>query len=93
MTRLVVAPQFARAARKFTRRNARLQLQIETTLTQLVANWQQPQLATHKLSGALHGAWACSCGYDCRIVFTVETDATGELVLVLANIGTHDTVY
>lgn len=93
MTRLALTPAFMRAARKFTRRNARLAQQIEATLQQLTEDWQQPQLATHKLSGELQGAWACSCGYDCRIIFSIEPAPDGDLVLVLANIGTHATVY
>ena len=28
-----------------------------------------PQLETHKLKGKLSGSWACSAGYDLRIVF------------------------
>ena len=51
-------------------------------------------LGTHKLSGNLSGYWACSCGYDCRIIFSLETDLeTGEEVVVLLDVGTHDEVY
>ena len=28
-----------------------------------------PQLETHKLKGKLSGSWACSAGYDLRILF------------------------
>ena len=52
------------------------------------------QLGTHKLSGELYGLWACSCGYDCRIVFTIEVDQeTDNEVIVLLDVGTHDEVY
>ncbi len=51
-------------------------------------------LGTHKLSGVLSGLWACSCGYDCRIVFSLETDTTtGNEVILLLDIGTHQEVY
>ncbi|OAD22753.1 plasmid stabilization system protein [Candidatus Thiomargarita nelsonii] len=51
-------------------------------------------LSTHKLGGELYGLYACSCGYDCRIVFSIEKyQETGEEVIVLLNIGTHDDVY
>jgi len=51
-------------------------------------------LGAHKLSGELLGLWACSCGYDCRIVFALETDpTTGGEVILLLDIGTHDEVY
>ena len=31
-----------------------------------------PSLGTHKLSGTLEGLRASSCGYNCRIVFSIE---------------------
>lgn len=53
-----------------------------------------PALGAHKLSGELYGLWACSCGYDCRIVFTLEMDAqTRAEVILLLDLGTHDDVY
>lgn len=94
MRKLVLTPKFKRAFRKFVRRNARLQSRIEETLAQMEADIFATQLGTHKLSGELYGLWACSCGYDCRIVFTIEVDEeTGNEVLVLLDVGTHDEVY
>ncbi len=53
-----------------------------------------PRLGTHSLQGELAGLRACSCGYDCRIVFSLEMDnETNEDVIILLNIGTHDEVY
>jgi len=53
-----------------------------------------PSLATHRLSGRLHGLWASSCGYDCRIIFSIKTDPdSGNEVILLLDIGTHDEVY
>jgi mRNA interferase YafQ len=52
------------------------------------------QLSTHSLKGKLLGLKACSCGYDCRILFTLEIDeTTTEEVIVLLDIGNHDEVY
>ncbi|MCL4267201.1 MAG: type II toxin-antitoxin system mRNA interferase toxin, RelE/StbE family [Anaerolineae bacterium] len=94
MRELVLTPKFRRAFRKFIRRNTRLQRVIEDTLAQMQADVYASQLGTHKLSGELYGLWACSCGYDCRIVFALETDSeTGAEVIVLLDIGTHDEVY
>jgi len=51
-------------------------------------------LGTHKLSGTLEGLRACSCGYDCRIVFSIERNlADGSEVVVLFDLGMHDEVY
>ena len=53
-----------------------------------------PSLGPHKLVGELMGLRACSCGYDCRIVFRIEVDESTELeVILLLDIGTHDEVY
>jgi mRNA interferase YafQ len=51
-------------------------------------------LGTHKLEGKLTDLLACSCGYDCRVVFAIETDQeTNEKIIVLLDVGTHDEVY
>jgi mRNA interferase YafQ len=34
-------------------------------------------LSTHKLSGTLEGLRACTCDYDCRIVFSIEWNPAG----------------
>jgi mRNA interferase YafQ len=53
-----------------------------------------PSLSTHSLKGELLGLKACSCGYDCRIVFSIEVDPdTQNEVIILLDIGTHDDVY
>jgi len=91
---LVLTPKFKRAFRKFVRRNARLQKRIEDTLIQMQKDVFAPSLGTHKLSGALEGLRACSCGYNCRIVFSIERNPVGGAqVIVLLDIGTHDEVY
>ena len=91
---LILTPKFTRAFRKFVRRDARLQKQIEDTLQRMEHDVFDPALGTHKLSGALLGLRACTCGYDCRIVFAVERDpVSGEEVVVLLDVGSHDEVY
>ncbi|NQE34421.1 hypothetical protein E5S67_02147 [Microcoleus sp. IPMA8] len=53
-----------------------------------------PNLGTHKLGGKLEGFQSCSCGCNCRIVFSIEEDTeTNCEVIVLLDIGTHDEVY
>lgn len=94
MRRLVLTPKFERAFRKFVKRNAKLQERVENALEQMQIDAFAPQLGTHKLSGGLEGLQSCSCGYDCRIVFSIEIDlATDSELIVLLNIGTHDEVY
>lgn len=89
---LVLTPKFERAFRKFTRCNARLQKRIEDTLLQMEEDVFVARLGAHKLSGSLKGLRAC--GYDCRIVFSIEPHPAGSgEVIVLLDIGTHDEVY
>jgi mRNA interferase YafQ len=54
----------------------------------------EPSLSTHKLSGDMLGLRVCTCGYDCRIIFSIEKNKnTGEDNILLIDIGTHDEVY
>jgi len=76
------------------KRNADLQKRIEDTLVQMEADVFAANLGTHKLSGTLNGLQSCSCGYDCRIVFSIEQNPDSDSeVIVLLDIGTHDEVY
>ncbi len=51
-----------------------------------------PALRTHKLKGKLAKSWACSAGYDLRIVFQLVLHEGAEAILLEAA-GTHDEVY
>ncbi len=94
MRPLVLTPKFKRAFRKFVKRDAGLQQRIEEILQQMEADVFALSLGTHKLSGKFSGLQSCSCGYDCRVIFSIEpdTEMNGE-VIVLLDIGTHDEVY
>jgi addiction module RelE/StbE family toxin len=92
MRELVLTPKFKRVFRKFVRRDANLQKRIEDTLERMQSDLFSVNLSAHKLSGGLLGLWACSCGYDCRIVFSIEK-VSGKEVILLLDIGTHDEVY
>ncbi len=94
MRPLVETPRFRRMFRKHVRRNPALQARIEQTLRLMSEDVFSPSLATHKLGGELFGLLACSCGYDCRIVFTIETDDVEQQeVILLISIGSHEEVY
>ena len=92
--KVVYTPAFQRSYKKFIKGNTPLQEKINTALRLLADDPTSPQLKTHKLSGKLLGLLACSCGYDCRIVFLIEEDnVTEEKNVVLIDFGTHDEVY
>jgi mRNA-degrading endonuclease YafQ of YafQ-DinJ toxin-antitoxin module len=58
----------------------------------LASDCFHPRLKTHKLKGDLAGAWACSAGYDLRIVFKFVEYEGSEGILLLT-LGTHEEVY
>ncbi|NES82585.1 MAG: type II toxin-antitoxin system mRNA interferase toxin, RelE/StbE family [Moorea sp. SIO2B7] len=92
--KFVLTSRFKRSLRKFIKGNKRLQEQIEVTLEQMEIDLFALNLATHRLKGEFEGLRACSCGYDCRIIFSLEKDVeTEQEIVVLLNIGSHDDVY
>ncbi|NOS87963.1 MAG: type II toxin-antitoxin system mRNA interferase toxin, RelE/StbE family [Methylococcaceae bacterium] len=94
MRKLILTPHFKRAFRRYVRHSPLLQERIEQTLRDMEQDVLAAHLAQHPLTGKLQGIRACSCGYDCRILFTLELHPlTGEELIVLLNIGTHDDVY
>jgi len=93
MTRpLIRSPSFGRDLRRWLKSHPQSALLIQSTLEQLSADAGHPTLWTHKLHGALEGCWACSGGYDLRIVFEYVEQEGAEAILLLA-MGTHDEVY
>ncbi len=94
MRKLVLTPKFKLSFRKFVSRNSQLQKRIENTIQQMEEDVFASQLGTHSLKGKLLGLKSCSCGYDCRIIFSIEIDKeTKEEVIVLLDIGTHNDFY
>ena len=89
---LVPSPAFIRAARKALKKDPALAEAIGSTLALLEEDAFDPRLRTHKLKGKLDGSWACSGGYDLRIIFSFAQQEGTEAVL-LETLGTHDEVY
>jgi addiction module RelE/StbE family toxin len=65
---------------------------LQATLALLAEDAFHPQLRTHKLRGQFSDSWACSVGYDLRIVFKFVQHEGAE-ALLLETMGTHDEVY
>ena len=89
---LLRTPAFGRDLRSWLKSHPDAAASIEATLEQLSADAAHPSLRTHKLRGSLAGCWACSAGYDLRIVFEFTQHSGSEAILLLA-LGTHDEVY
>ncbi|MFH1741043.1 MAG: type II toxin-antitoxin system mRNA interferase toxin, RelE/StbE family [bacterium] len=85
---------FVRALKQTIRKYPNSKSEIEETLRLLQEEPFATQLATHKLKGKLAGSWACSAGYDLRILFDfVKSEGQQEDDILLLEIGTHDEVY
>jgi len=89
---LLRSSAFARDLRTWLKSRPGTVVSVETTLEQLSADASHPSLRTHKLRGPLANCWACSAGYDLRIVFEYVEREGSEAILLLA-LGTHDQVY
>ncbi len=90
--RLLRSSAFVRAARSVIRKQPRVAEDIQAALELLSEDAFDPRLRTHKLKGKLEGSWACSAGYDLRIVFKFVQYEGAEAIL-LETVGTHEEVY
>ena len=89
---LIRSAAFVRAARKHLRRHPEHAADFFEVVAQLQEDPFQPSLRTHKLTGVLAGSWACSVGYDLRVIFRPVKNA-GKQAVLLETVGTHDEVY
>ena len=93
MKRLLLrSSSFVRAAKRYVKKNQLAAADIQSALELLSADALQARLKAHKLKGNLEGSWACSAGYDLRIVFRFVLWESKEAIL-LETIGSHDEVY
>lgn len=94
MRALIWGKTFMEAFKRTVKKHPKLSKDIEETLRLLAKDPFAPQLETHKLKGKLSGSWACSAGYDLRIIFDfVKNEGQKEDNIFLMEIGTHDEVY
>lgn len=89
---LLPSTAFIRSARRFARKHPQLASELQLTLELLAEDAFHPQLKTHKLKGKLAGSWACSGGYDLRVILQFVKHK-GEDAISLEAVGTHDEVY
>jgi len=89
---LLSSPAFTRSARRLHKRHPATANDLQDALLILTEDAFHPQLRTHKLKGSLEGSWACSAGYDLRIIFSFVQHENSEAILLEA-VGTHEEVY
>ena len=90
--KLLRSTAFVRATRRMVRKHPSIAEDLRATLELLCEDAFHPRLRTHKLKGKLAGSWACSVGYDLRIVFSFVEYAGAEAIL-LETMGSHEEVY
>lgn len=83
---------FHPAAKRLIKKNSKSAEQLQISLTLLKEDPFHPSLKTHKLKGDFEGSWACSVGYDLRIIFEF-VQYEGQEAILLLTAGTHDEVY
>ncbi len=92
--KLAPSKSFLKAYKKFISKKPTLRPNVESALIKLEEDAFSADLKTHKLSGNLSGLYACSCGYDCRIIFSIEKNIRKkDEMILLIDIGTHDEIY
>jgi len=89
---LLPSAAFIRASRQYLKRRPEAAADLQAALELLAEDAHHPTLRTHKLKGKLARSWACSAGYDLRVVFQFVRQAGAEAILLQA-VGTHDEVY
>jgi len=79
---LLRSSAFVRAARRMVKSNPRTADDLRATLELLSEDAFHPRLRTHRLKSPFADFWACSAGYDLRVVFTfVEYEGKGAILL------------
>ena len=89
---LLPSTAFARSARRHARKHPHVVTELQLALALLAEDAFHPQLKTHKLKGKLAASWACSAGYDLRVIFQFVKHKGADAIL-LEGVGSHDEVY
>ena len=89
---LLPSAAFTRSARRHARKHPNVVTELKLALALLAEDAFHPQLKTHKLKGKLAASWACSAGYDLRVIFQFVKHKGADAIL-LEGVGSHDEVY
>jgi mRNA-degrading endonuclease YafQ of YafQ-DinJ toxin-antitoxin module len=79
---LLRSPEFARDLRNWLKSHPDTAARIQASLEQLSNDASHPSLRSHKLRGTLVGCWACTAGYDLRVVFEYVQHHGAEAILL-----------
>jgi addiction module RelE/StbE family toxin len=85
---------FKKGYKKAVNKYPQFREDILQAIQELKENPHSTHLKTHKLKGELEGSYACSVGYNLRIIFNlVKNSVTQKSEILLIDVGTHDEVY
>ena len=90
--RLLRSNSFVRAAKKVVKKHPGVADDIQAALELLSEDAFNPRLKTHRLKGNLEASWACSAGYDLRLLFKFVQHEGSDAIL-LETVGSHEEVY
>jgi mRNA interferase YafQ len=94
MYKLILTDRFKKSFSKIVRKNPSAKAKIYNSIELLHNDINHPLLKTHKLYGKLKGLYAAKCGFDCRMIFSVEySEIYNDGIILLIDIGKHDEVY
>ena len=92
--RVTATKRFDRSYQRYVGRDRVRRNNVDAALRRLAADMDDPRLRTHALTGDLGSTYACSCGYDCPIVFKIQANPSHKIrEVLLIEVGTHDEVY
>ena len=69
VNKLIISSAFQRTAKRLSTKGVLTRKAFFEALHLLEHDIAHPRLKTHKLKGEFDGHWACSLGYDLRIIF------------------------
>lgn len=90
--KIISSTAFERDLRRYLRKTHESGDEVSSTLRMLSRDPFSAKLKTHRLKGPLKDYWACSGGYDLRIIFEF-TKFEDEEIILLHSLGSHDDVY
>ena len=89
---LVPSSGFSRALRRWLKKHPDAEASLDVIFSTMSENVFTASLGTHKLKGKWASYYACSTGYDSRIIFEFF-ELNGAEAIQLVTFGTHEEVY
>jgi mRNA interferase YafQ len=93
MNKISWSPGFKRTYKQYLLKQPHFQTKFSSVIRMLETDIWNPSIKTHKLHGNLEGLYSCSIDYYTRLVFDIIEMNSIESIILLIDIGSHDSVY